>query len=114
VAERQFVHEGIGEPLPGTPEYSQGYATADRPTGPFKKFEGNPIVSQNERVWGPGHGCVVKDGEGNLWSVYHQKISPERSYLRDICIDPMWFDEKGVLHHGKATRGEARPAPKCP
>ncbi|MGI6457067.1 MAG: glycoside hydrolase family 43 protein [bacterium] len=90
--------------------YAIGYATADHPMGPFTKYRGNPIVHRNEQAFGPGHGCVVKDGAGNLWSVYHQQKDDTEPWNRFICIDPLWFDDQGVLH-GKATREEAQPAP---
>jgi GH43 family beta-xylosidase len=91
-------------------DYAIGYATAARPTGPFVKYLGNPIVKRGNGALGPGHGCVVKDGAGRLWSVYHQQKDDSQPWNRFICIDPFWFDEKGVLH-GKATRGTPEPAP---
>jgi xylan 1,4-beta-xylosidase len=90
--------------------YAIGYATAKSPTGPFVKHPGNPIIKRGNGVLGPGHGCVVKDAGGNLWSVYHQQEDGSKRWNRFICIDPLWFDEKGVLH-GKATRGQPQPAP---
>ena len=91
-------------------DYAIGYATAERPTGPFTKYPGNPIVKRGNGALGPGHGCVVKDAANNLWSVYHQQKDDSRLWNRFICIDPLWFDENGVLH-GKATRGTPQPAP---
>jgi len=90
--------------------YAIGYATAQSPMGPFVKHAGNPIVRRTEQAFGPGHGCVVKDGAGNLWSVYHQQKDDTEAWNRFICIDPLWFDDAGVLH-GKATRGVPQPAP---
>ncbi len=90
--------------------YAIGYATSKSPTGPFIKHPGNPIVQRNDDAFGPGHGCVVKDGAGKLWSVYHQQKDDTKPWNRFICIDPLWFDDKGVLH-GKATRGKPQPAP---
>jgi len=90
--------------------YAIGYATAEKPTGPFTKYAGNPIVHRTETAFGPGHGCVVPDGAGKLWSVYHQQKDDTRPWNRFVCIDPLWFDERGVLH-GKATRGTPQPAP---
>ncbi len=91
-------------------DYAIGCAAAEHPMGPFKKYPGNPIVHRNENAFGPGHGCVVKDGEGKLWSVYHQQKDDTEAWNRFVCIDPLWFDEEGVLH-GKATRGTPQPAP---
>ncbi len=90
--------------------YAIGYATAEHPMGPFIKYEGNPIVHRNEEAYGPGHGCVVEDGEGQLWSVYHQQKDGSEPWNRFLCIDPLWFDKEGILH-GKATRGTPQPAP---
>ena len=91
-------------------DYAIGYATSESPMGPFVKHEGNPIVQRNDRALGPGHGCVVEDAEGRLWSVYHQQKDDTQPWNRFICIDPLWFDDQGVLH-GKATRGAPEPAP---
>ena len=91
-------------------DYAIGYATAAKTTGPFTKYAGNPIVKRTETAFGPGHGCVVRDGAGKLWSVYHQQKDDTEEWNRFICIDPLWFDDEGVLH-GKATRGTPEPAP---
>jgi len=91
-------------------DYAIGYATAVKPTGPFTKHPDNPIVHRTVSAFGPGHGCVVTDAAGKLWSVYHQQKDDMQPWNRFICIDPLWFDKSGVLH-GKATRGTAEPAP---
>lgn len=91
-------------------DYAIGYATAKSPMGPFEKHPGNPIVKRGNGALGPGHGCVVKDAQNNLWSVYHQQKDGSLPWNRFICIDPLWFDEEGVLR-GRATRGKSQPAP---
>jgi len=91
-------------------DYAIGYTTSAKPTGPFAKHPGNPIVHRTDNAFGPGHGCVITDAAGNLWSVYHQQKDDTQPWNRFICIDPLWFDENGVLH-GKATRGTTEPAP---
>jgi len=91
-------------------DYAIGYATASQPTGSFVKYAGNPIVHRTQRAFGPGHGCVVTDAAGELWSVYHQQKDDTEPWNRFICIDPLWFDDQGVLH-GKATRDTPEPAP---
>ena len=96
-----------------SPDYAIGYATAATPTGPFVKFSGNPIVKRGDRALGPGHGCVIEDGANRLWSVYHQQQDDSHAWNRFICIDPLWFDDNGILH-GEATRGTPQPAPVVP
>jgi len=93
-----------------SPEYAIGYATAKSPTGPFKKFAGNPIVQQREGLYGPGHHCVIEGPDGKLWMVYHQKYSDRTSYRRFVAIDPLWFDESGVIH-AKVSRDTDEPGP---
>jgi len=91
-------------------DYAIGYATAESPTGPFTKYSGNPIIKKGGNVFGPGHCAVTKTPDGRLWMVYHQQQDSRRGWNRIICIDPLWFDEEGILH-GRATRGITRPAP---
>jgi xylan 1,4-beta-xylosidase len=90
--------------------YAIGYATATHPLGPFTKYRGNPIIHKGNGIFGPGHASVVRDRAGTLWLVYHQQKDKTRGWDRMICIDPLWFDRKGVLH-GKASRAITRPAP---
>jgi xylan 1,4-beta-xylosidase len=93
-----------------TEDYAIGYATAKNPTGPFVKYSGNPIMKKGKGVFGPGHCSVIKTPDGRLWMIYHQKTDRSKGWDRIICIDPLWFDSKGVLH-GRATRSVPQPAP---
>ncbi len=93
-----------------TADYAIGYAVSKSPLGPFVKFSGNPIVKKGPGIFGPGHCSVTKDRAGNLWMVYHQKTDARKGWVRIICIDPLWFDEQGILH-GRATWGTQEKAP---
>ncbi len=93
-----------------TPDYAVGYATADSPLGPFQRAKNNPIISRGEGLFGPGHGCAVRDSAGQWWHVYHQKNTDRREWSRFIAIDPLWFDADGTLT-SRATRGTEHPAP---
>jgi xylan 1,4-beta-xylosidase len=93
-----------------SPNYGIGYATAKSPTGPFTKYKGNPVVHRDGKVFGPGHHCVIEGPAKKLWLVYHQKWTDDHSFTRFLAIDPMWFDEKGVIH-AKATRDTDETAP---
>ena len=96
-----------------TQDYAIGYANATSPLGPFTKYGGNPIIAKGGNIFGPGHCAVIKTRDGQLWMVYHQQKDGSRGWNRIICIDPLWFDDQGVLH-GKATRGSTRQAPAIP
>ena len=92
------------------PDYAIGYATAKSPLGPFTKYAGNPIAKRGNGVFGPGHHCVVTGPDGKLWMVYHQQNSEKIGWDRFLAIDPLWFDEQGVIH-ARTTRGTDEPAP---
>jgi xylan 1,4-beta-xylosidase len=92
------------------PDYAIGYATAKSPLGPFTKHEGNPIAQRGNGVLGPGHHCVIAGRDGRLWMVYHQKKGDKIGWDRFLAIDPLWFDEQGIIHV-KTTRGTDEPAP---
>lgn len=102
-----LIYSGSGA---DTPNYAVGYATADNPMGPFTRAAENPIIQRSEGLFGPGHGCAIRDGEGKWWHVYHQKRTERVEWDRFICVDPMWFDAEGRLH-SRATRGTDQPAP---
>ncbi len=93
-----------------SPDYGIGYATSQSRTGPFEKHAGNPIARRGGQVLGPGHHCVVAGPNGRLWLVYHQKWNADRSFHRFLAIDPLWFDQNGVIH-AKLSRGTDEPAP---
>lgn len=92
------------------PDYGIGYATARSPLGPFAKHSGNPVAHRGNGVLGPGHHCVIAGPDGRLWMVYHQKKGDQVGWDRFLAIDPLWFDEQGVIHV-KTTRGTDEPAP---
>ena len=102
-----LVYSGTGA---NSLNYAIGYATAKKPTGPFVKYAGNPVVHRTETAFGPGHGCLIADAAGKLWSVYHQQKDDTQPWNRFICIDPLDFDDNSILR-GQATRGTPQPAP---
>ncbi|MBM4157048.1 MAG: hypothetical protein FJ221_18790 [Lentisphaerae bacterium] len=93
------------------PDYAIGFATASSPTGPFTKHPGNPMAKRGDGIFGPGHHCVVAGPDGrSLWMVYHQKVDDRVDWKRFVAIDPIWFDEAGILRT-RLSRGTAQPAP---
>ena len=96
-----LTYSGSGADGPG---YSIGYATSKSPMGEFTKYEKNPIATQGGGVYGPGHHCVIEGPDGYLWMLYHQQNTAKISWDRFLALDPIWFDDDGVLH-AKTTRG---------
>ncbi len=72
------------------PLYALGFATADKPTGPWKKSPQNPILRKTDRVSGPGHNSVIASPDGKeLFCAYHIHRKLEGGHERDLAIDRM-------------------------
>jgi xylan 1,4-beta-xylosidase len=70
-------------------DYAVGVAVSSSPLGPWKRYEGNPIISRkNTGANGSGHGDMLR--VGNKWYyVFHthfdeQKVSPRKTYLVEM------------------------------
>ena len=40
-------------------DYAVGFATSDSPFGPWKKYEGNPVLHKCDGLVGVGHGALL-------------------------------------------------------
>ena len=57
-------------------DYAVGYATSRSPYGPWKKYEGNPVISRKLlKHNGTGHGDVFIDEKGDMRYVFHTHYS---------------------------------------
>ena len=92
----------------GFPHYGIGYATADKPLGPWVKAEENPVAATDPAVGisGPGHSCITSSPDGKeMFIVYHTHADAEKpSGDRVVNIDRMGFDEFGKLKITGPTR----------
>jgi xylan 1,4-beta-xylosidase len=76
------------------PDYAIGYATSKSPIGPWKKFEGNPVIStKNTGENGTGHGDVFTDKKGQMRYVLHThnnntKVGPRKTATIGIRFVP--------------------------
>lgn len=73
------------------PDYGIGYATSSAPTGPWTKYIGNPILSSNDSLTGPGHCGFFNDQDGNLFIVYHTHFSSTQLRPRIVHINRCEF-----------------------
>jgi GH43 family beta-xylosidase len=68
-----------------SPSYGVGYATAPSPLGPFKKYSGNPILSQDPAIgmYSTGHGSLAfsPDG-GEMYYVHHGRPTTDAGQRR--------------------------------
>lgn len=71
--------------------YGVGYATASSPMGPWKKYEGNPILQRADGLAGTGHGAPFRCKDGSWKYIFHahwntEKVQPRLSYIKDFAI----------------------------
>lgn len=60
-----------------SPDYSVGFATAERLTGPWRKGQvGNPVLRRAHGLSGTGHGAPFRDASGKWRYVFHAHNSP--------------------------------------
>ena len=90
--------------------YAIGYATAPTAIGPVTKYDKNPVFQGLPDIYCTAHGSVERDRKGQLWHLYHQKPDTKVGWIRDICLDPVRFDENGVFG-GTPTRGTEQVVP---
>lgn len=76
-------------------DYAVGYATATSPLGPWKKYEGNPVISRHTIGYnGTGHGDVFTDKESRMYYVLHthrseQQVSPRATGMLRLAFKPV-------------------------
>ena len=97
----------------GDKSYSMGYATSSSPTGPFVKYEGNPIISTTENASGPGNNSFfyTLDG-GELFNAYHTHTIPAiAGGNRKLTIDRCGWHEDGTFYmNGPTTTPQPAPS----
>ncbi len=78
-------------------DYAVGYAVSESPTGPFKKYEGNPILHRFGNIVGTGHHSFMPtDDENKFICVYHcHSDNPESFKPRQICLAEAEFVDDG-------------------
>jgi beta-xylosidase len=77
-----------------SPFYGIGVATADNITGPWTKYEDNPIFQKPGDLVGVGHSAMFTDKEGKLRIVFHAHNSTQKIHPRHMYISTVNFVEK--------------------
>lgn len=77
-----------------SPFYGIGYATADKVTGPWTKYAGNPILQKPSDLVGVGHSALFTDKAGDLRIVFHAHHSEGKIHPRIMHISKVDFVEK--------------------
>lgn len=77
-----------------SPDYGIGYATAKSPTGPWTKFNGNPIYQSPDTSLGVGHCSLFKDKNGALQMVSHAHFNRQKVHPRRVLINKVIFEKQ--------------------
>jgi GH43 family beta-xylosidase len=77
-----------------SPDYGIGYAVSKSPTGPWAKYEGNPIFQSPDSLSGVGHCSFFKDNAGQLQMVYHSHFSQQKIHPRKVSINAVSFEKQ--------------------
>ena len=77
-----------------SPFYGIGFATADNVTGPWTKYDGNPILQKPGELVGVGHSAMFTDKEGQLRIVFHSHQSTTAIHPRYMHISTVNFIAK--------------------
>lgn len=73
-------------------DYGSGYAVGDSPLGPFRKYQGNPVLRSGKKIHGVGHHCITRSPDGKeLFLLYHCHCDETRANPRRLCVDRMRF-----------------------
>ena len=88
-----LTYSGNGYP---SPHYGIGYAVADRPDGPWKKYSGNPVLQLPGDLKGVGHHAFFKDKDGALRVVFHAHFNADKVHPRQMYITRAGFSGDGL------------------
>lgn len=69
-------------------EYAVGFAVADNPLGPYKRYPQNPILHRHCGYAGTGHHAIFRDNK-RYYMVYHAHKSHSEIAPRQTLISPI-------------------------
>lgn len=83
--------------------YGVGIAFASSPLGPYKKYDSNPIISQDEEmpIYSTGHGSLVENDKG-CYYFFHARDSKES--FRSMYFAKLDVKENGVVEVSEITK----------
>lgn len=95
-----------------SPNYGIGCATAEKITGPWTKYDENPILQFPGNLQGVGHGAIFKDKEGQLRIVYHSHWSKSSIHPRVMHIGKVSFENVGGVDRMRISKDYITPEQK--
>ena len=76
-----------------SPDYAVGWAVADKPEGPWTRYENNPVLLRHDGYAGTGHHSFLITTTGKIYIVYHAHYSGQRIAPRRTLISECFWDE---------------------
>lgn len=74
-----------------SPFYGVGFATATNITGPWTKYNKNPILQKPGTLLGIGHSAMFTDNKGQMKIVYHSHYDAKNIHPRKVHISNVNF-----------------------
>ena len=100
----------------GSPNYHVAYGTSKSPLGPVTVAE-QPIVLKQDpdkKIYGPAHNSVLQLKGKDKWYIVYHRINNKflhnnPGFHREVCIDELTFDKKGLIIPVKPTLDGPEP-----
>lgn len=78
--------------------YGVGQAVSDSPLGPWRRYDGNPVMQRHQGYLGTGHHSFFTTSSGRKFVVFHAHYSEESVSPRQTLI---------ARYHFKKSKGES-------
>ncbi|GGB94892.1 beta-xylosidase [Dyadobacter sediminis] len=92
-------------------DYQVGFARAEKLTGPWTKYEGNPVLSGDSSWKCPGHGTVVTTPDNRYFYLHHAYSGTDFTFTgrQGLLSELTWDDATGwpVFRYGKTPPVQA-------
>lgn len=85
-------------------DYAIGFAVADSPFGPWKKYDKNPILHKYKGLVGVGHGAPFIDKDGHWRYIFHAHKSLTEIHPRDAYVVDMSLKDGIITLDGNLIR----------
>lgn len=95
-----------------SPSYGIGCATSEKITGPWTKYDENPLLQFPGNLQGVGHGTIFQDKDGQLRIVYHSHWSKTSIHPRIMHIGKVSFENVGGVDRMRISKEFFTPEQK--
>jgi beta-xylosidase len=96
-----------------SPYYGVGFATAEKVTGPWTKYDKNPVLQKPDSLSGVGHSAMFRDKAGQLKIVFHSHFSTKSIHPRKVHICDVSFVKDADYAYEIIKIDQSDLAPLC-